>query len=44
MSEEPTKSQTPDPEEEIFVACLSRPSGEREAYLDQACAGDAPFS
>jgi serine/threonine protein kinase len=41
MSEEPTKSQTPDPEEEIFVACLSRPSGEREAYLDQACAGDA---
>jgi hypothetical protein len=41
MSVEPPESRTPDPEEEIFEACLARPVEERAAYLDQVCAGDA---
>jgi len=41
MSDEPTKGRPPDPEEEIFDACLARPNAERAAYLDQACAGNA---
>jgi len=31
----------PDPEEEIFEACLARPIEERARYLDRVCAGDA---
>src|SRR5580658_9629780 len=41
MSEEPTKGRPPDPEEEIFEACLARPIEERAGYLDHVCAGDA---
>jgi eukaryotic-like serine/threonine-protein kinase len=41
MSDEPTKGRPPDPEEEIFEACLARPIEERARYLDQVCAGDA---
>jgi serine/threonine protein kinase/tetratricopeptide (TPR) repeat protein len=41
MSDEPTKGRPPDPEEEIFEACLARPVEERAAYLEQVCAGDA---
>jgi eukaryotic-like serine/threonine-protein kinase len=41
MSDEPTNGRAPDREEEIFEACLARPTEERAAYLDQACAGDA---
>jgi serine/threonine protein kinase len=41
MSDEPTRGRAPDPEEEIFEACLARPIEERARYLDQVCAGDA---
>jgi len=41
MSDEPTKGRPPDPEEEIFEACLARPIEERAGYLDRVCAGDA---
>ncbi|MGC9942821.1 MAG: tetratricopeptide repeat protein [Verrucomicrobiota bacterium] len=41
MSDEPTKGRPPDPEEEIFEACLARPIEERAVYLEQVCAGDA---
>jgi eukaryotic-like serine/threonine-protein kinase len=41
MSDEPTRGRAPDPEEEIFETCLALPVGERAAYLDQVCAGDA---
>jgi serine/threonine protein kinase/WD40 repeat protein len=41
MSDEPTRDRAPDPEEEIFEACLARPIEERARYLDQVCAGDA---
>ena len=41
MSDESTKGRPPDPEEEIFEACLARPLEERAGYLNQVCAGDA---
>ena len=41
MSDEPTRGRAPDPEEEIFEACLARPIEERAGYLDRVCAGDA---
>src|SRR5439155_8606772 len=37
---EPTMSDM-SPAEAIFFAALERPPGERAAYLDEACAGDA---
>jgi len=40
MSNEQTKGLPPDPEEEIFEACLARPIEERAGYLDCVCAGD----
>jgi tetratricopeptide (TPR) repeat protein/tRNA A-37 threonylcarbamoyl transferase component Bud32 len=41
MSDEQTKGRPPDPEEEIFEACLARPIEERAGYLDRVCVGDA---
>jgi serine/threonine protein kinase/tetratricopeptide (TPR) repeat protein len=41
MRDEATQGRPPDPEEEIFAACLARPIEERARYLDQVCAGDA---
>ena len=40
MSDEPTRGRAPNPEEEIFEACLALPIEERAAYLDRVCAGD----